>query len=115
MRRSGQPAPTDVATYGGLRVDTGSRQAYLDDRPVALAPKELDLLALLVRGAGDVVTRESIMEAIWDTSWVGASRTIDVHVATLRGKLGRPELIETVRGAGYRLARAAEPAGGAEA
>jgi DNA-binding response OmpR family regulator len=115
MRRSGQQAPTDVATYGGLRVDTGSRQAYLDDQPVALAPKELDLLALLVRGAGDVVTRESIMEAIWDTSWVGASRTIDVHVATLRGKLGRPELIETVRGAGYRLARDAPPAGGAEA
>jgi DNA-binding response OmpR family regulator len=44
------------------------------------------------------------MEAIWDTSWVGASRTLDVHVATLRSKLGRPELIETVRGVGYRLA-----------
>jgi DNA-binding response OmpR family regulator len=111
MRRSGQHAPTEAAAYGGLRVDTGSRQAYVDDQPVALAPKELDLLAMLVRGAGDVVTRESIMESIWETSWVGASRTIDVHVANLRSKLGRPELIETVRGTGYRLARIPEPAG----
>jgi DNA-binding response OmpR family regulator len=110
MRRYGRHAPSDTASYGGLRVDTGSRQAYLDDEPVALAPKELDLLAMLVHGGGDVVTREAIMESIWETSWVGASRTIDVHVASLRSKLGRPELIETVRGAGYRLARVPEEA-----
>ncbi|KQY62713.1 MULTISPECIES: response regulator transcription factor [unclassified Nocardioides] len=106
MRRSGRRTVSERAEFGGIRVDTGARQAYVDDEPVALAPKELDLLALLVQGNGDVVTRESIMEAIWHTSWVGASRTIDVHVASLRGKLGRPELIETVRGTGYRVAPA---------
>jgi DNA-binding response OmpR family regulator len=50
-----------------------------------------------------VVTRESLMESSWDTSWVGASRTLDVHVSALRHKLGRPGLIETVRGTGYRV------------
>ena len=105
MRRYGHHAVAEATEYGGIRVDTGSRQAYLDGEPVALARKELELLVMLVQEAGDVVTRESIMESIWETKWVGASRTIDVHVASLRAKLGRPELIETVRGTGYRLAQ----------
>ena len=87
MRRYGRHTVAEAAEYGGIRVDTGSRQAYVDGEPVALA-------------------RKTIMEAIWETMWVGASRTIDVHVASLRAKIGRPELIETVRGTGYRLAQA---------
>ena len=113
MRRYGHHTVAEATEYGGIRIDTGSRQAYLDGEPVALAPKELELLAMLVREAGDVVTRESIMESIWDTKWVGASRTIDVHVASVRSKLGRPELIETVRGTGYRLAEQPAAAEGA--
>lgn len=105
MRRFGrQPVPS-VTEFGVIRVDPGSRQAYVDGQPVALAPKEFDVLSMLVQSEGYLVTRESIMESIWDTSWVGVSRTVDVHVANLRSKLGRPGLIETVRGAGYRLAR----------
>lgn len=114
MRRSGRRTVAQRAEYAGITVDSDARRAFIDAEPITLAPKEFDLLALLVRGAGDVITRESIMETIWHTSWVGASRTIDVHVASLRGKLGRPELIETVRGRGYRLAlpRAAQGSGG---
>jgi DNA-binding response OmpR family regulator len=105
MRRFGrQPVPA-ATEFGDIRVDPGARQAYVGGEPVALARKEFDLLVILVQGGGDLVTRESIMESIWDTTWVGVSRTIDVHVANLRSKLGRPGLIETVRGAGYRLAQ----------
>ncbi len=105
MRRFGKHPVSNVDEFGCIRIDTGSQQAYVDDEPILLARKEFALLHMLVRSNGDLVTREAIMEEIWATSWVGASRTIDVHVANLRSKLGRPELIETVRGAGYRLAR----------
>lgn len=105
MRRFGKHPVTNVDEFGRIRIDSGSQQAYLDDEPVLLARKEFALLHMLVRSNGDLVTREAIMETIWATSWVGASRTIDVHVANLRAKLGDPRLIETVRGAGYRLAR----------
>jgi DNA-binding response OmpR family regulator len=70
---------------------------------VSLTPKEFDLLALLAADAGAVVTRRRILEAVWDTSWFGPTRTIDVHVAALRKKLGAPGWIETVRGIGFRL------------
>lgn len=108
MRRFGTQPVSQVDEFGAIRVDIGSRQAYVGGDPIPLARKEFDLLQLLVRNSGDVVSREVIMESIWETSWVGASRTIDVHVANLRAKLGRPALIETVRGAGYRLARTAD-------
>ncbi|UYM03963.1 response regulator transcription factor [Solicola gregarius] len=104
MRRFDKHPAADVDEFGRIRIDAGARRAYVDEQPISLARKEFDLLHLLVRSNGDLVTREAIMETIWATSWVGASRTIDVHVATLRAKLGEPTLIETVRGAGYRLA-----------
>ena len=104
MRRFGQQLAEPNSAAGDLRIDLGARQAYLAGEPLMLTRKEFDLLGMLVQGNGDLVTREVLMETIWDTSWVGASRTLDVHVATLRSKLGRPELIETVRGVGYRLA-----------
>jgi DNA-binding response OmpR family regulator len=107
MRRFGQQVAEPVSDVGDLCIDQGARQAYLAGRPLALTRKEFDLLGMLVQGNGDLVTREALMETIWETSWVGASRTLDVHVATLRSKLGQPALIETVRGVGYRLASVA--------
>jgi DNA-binding response OmpR family regulator len=104
MRRVGQRPVELVGELGEIRLDHGARQAYVAGELVALARKEFDLLSMLVRAKGDAVTREALMEGIWDTSWVGASRTLDVHVSSLRSKLGRPELIETVRGVGYRIA-----------
>jgi DNA-binding response OmpR family regulator len=103
MRRFGQQPTELVDRVGDVRLDHGTRQVSVDGRAVTLTPKEFELLSMLVQAGGDVVTREALMESIWDTSWVGASRTLDVHVSALRAKLGRPGLIDTVRGSGYRV------------
>jgi len=94
---------TAPASAGGLEVDTRTRRAYVEGRELALTPKEFDLLALFASDPGAVLTRERILAAVWDTSWFGPTRTIDVHVAALRKKLGAPGWIETVRGVGFRL------------
>ncbi|EST38726.1 hypothetical protein N566_05895 [Streptomycetaceae bacterium MP113-05] len=104
MRRFGRQPVEPTSQVGDLLVDRGARQAYVAGQAVPLARKEFDLLSMLMQADGDLLTREALMEAIWETCWVGASRTLDVHVATLRSKLGRPGLIETVRGVGYRIA-----------
>jgi DNA-binding response OmpR family regulator len=70
---------------------------------VELTRKEFDLLALLVRQQGSVLTRERILRDVWGSSWKGLGRTLEVHVASLRRKLGEPDLVETVRGVGYRM------------
>jgi DNA-binding response OmpR family regulator len=70
---------------------------------VLLSPKEFDLLALLADRPGAVVSRQTILEQVWDPHWYGPTKTIDVHVATLRRKLGAPQWIETVRKVGLRL------------
>lgn len=71
--------------------------------PLHLTRKEFDLLAALVWANGAPTTREDLMEDVWDVTWIGASRTLDVHIGTLRGKLGDSATIETVRGTGYQL------------
>ena len=73
-----------------------------DGRPVALTPKEHDLLVYLARDPDVVHTREQIIENVWDDNWWGSTKTLDVHVASLRKKLA-PETIETVRGVGFRF------------
>lgn len=88
---------------GPLEIDRRARRAFLDGRELALTVKEFDLLALLADEAGGVVSRRRILEEIWQTSWYGSSKTIDVHVSALRKKLGDPGWIETVRGVGFRL------------
>lgn len=74
------------------------------DAVVELTRKEFDLLALLVRQRGSVLTRERILRDVWGSSWKGLGRTLEVHVASLRRKLGEPDVVETVRGVGYRVA-----------
>ena len=93
-------APIEVA---GVRVDQASRRAFRDGRELELSPKEFDLLALLAGRAGEAVRREDIMRAVWDATWWGSTKTLDVHVGWLRQKLGEPALITTVRGFGFRL------------
>lgn len=114
MRRAGMKPVELVDELGEIRLDHGARQAYVGSDLLALSRKEFELLSMLVQGRGDAVTREALMEGIWDTSWVGASRTLDVHVSSLRSKLGRPGLIETVRGVGYRVAVSADGPAGSE-
>jgi len=97
-------APPEL-TAGGVRVDQASRRAWRDERELELSPKEFDLLALLVREAGTVVTRERIMDEVWDVNWFGSTKTLDMHVSWLRRKLGEPSPIATVRRVGFRFER----------
>jgi DNA-binding response OmpR family regulator len=88
---------------GELHVDPRSRRVQLGGRDVELTPKEFDVLELLARDPGAVVSRRRLLDEVWETSWYGASKTIDVHVAALRRKLGDAAWIETIRGVGFRL------------
>jgi len=105
-RAAGVPSPREPETgrvFGPVRLDAESRVVTVDGQPIALTRKEFDLLVLLARQPGVVYRREQIISEVWNTSWQGTGRTLEVHVASLRHKLGTPGLIETVRGIGYRL------------
>ncbi len=92
---------------GRIAVDPARRLATVDGRTLELSRKEFDLLELLAREAGKVVTRERLIEEVWDTTWFGSTKTLDVHVSQLRRKLGddpaAPRYLHTVRGVGFRL------------
>ncbi|MEV6107230.1 response regulator transcription factor [Streptomyces sp. NPDC051940] len=88
---------------GPLTLELPTRRVLVNGEEVALTRKEFDLLALLANRPGVVFRREQIISEVWRTSWEGTGRTLEVHVASLRSKLKMPELIETVRGVGYRL------------
>ena len=98
-RQSGR----ETLRVGALEVDVPARRASLGGRELRLTVKEFDLLALLASEPGVVVDRPRILREVWDTTWYGSSKTVDVHVASLRKKLGDPTLLETVRGVGLRL------------
>ena len=105
LRRVGGSLVTteQVQVLGDLVVDRRSRKVMVAGREVNLSPKEFDLLALLAEDPGAVVSRETILEEVWDPHWYGPTKTLDVHVASLRKKLGHTEWIETVRRVGLRL------------
>jgi two-component system, OmpR family, response regulator RegX3 len=107
LRRVTAPAPEPqhekAITAGPLVIDTRTRLVTWQGREVDLTPKEYDLLVYLARDPGAVVTRDQLMEDVWDASWWGSTKTLDVHIASLRKKLS-PDLVETVRGVGFRLA-----------
>jgi len=92
---------------GDVSIDLAARRAWRGDEELELSPKEFDLLALLVREAGRVVTREQIMADVWDENWFGSTKTLDMHVSWLRRKLGEdaenPRRLITVRGVGLRF------------
>jgi two-component system, OmpR family, response regulator RegX3 len=100
-------APADVVepeqSTSPLRVDRRARRVWLDADEVDLTPKEFDLLALLTEEPGVARTREEIIARVWDENWWGPTKTLDVHVASLRRKLGNPAWIVTLRGVGYRF------------
>jgi DNA-binding response OmpR family regulator len=99
-------APAELAV-GPVRVEVGSRRVWLDGAELTLSRKEFDLLVELVSHAGEVVTREDLIARVWDENWFGSTKTLDVHVGWLRGKLAddasAPRLIHTVRGVGFRF------------
>jgi two-component system response regulator RegX3 len=110
LRRAQAPAaggdgPIEI---GAVRLDPSRRAVSLRGEPLELARKEFDLLALLMREAGTVVSRERLIDEVWDVNWFGSTKTLDVHVSALRKKLGddpsSSRYIHTVRGVGFRFA-----------
>ena len=102
-RTAARPDDRQVLRAGSLEIDVRGRRARLDGNELELTLKEFNLLALLATEPGTVMSRQRILEEVWDTHWLGHTKTIDVHVASLRKKLGDPGWIETVRGVGFRL------------
>jgi DNA-binding response OmpR family regulator len=106
LRRTGGGG---VATDGGalavgdVALDRASRTVTVAGAPVELTSREFDLLTALLAHPGVVLSRDRLLELAWQGEFAGGTRTVDVHVAQLRGKLGRPEFVETVRGAGYKV------------
>ena len=107
LRRAAKPAAEDkLFTAGSLAVDVKRRAVTVDGEPVILTYKEFELLCYLLENRGVVLSRDQILTKIWDYNYSGETRTVDVHIRTLRQKLGAGgALIETVRGVGYRLAQ----------
>jgi DNA-binding response OmpR family regulator len=99
---SGAAGPLRI---GRVTLDREGRRVVVGGRDVPLTRKEFDLLALLAREPGVVLRREQIISEVWEARWAGGQRTLEVHVASVRSKTGVAEVIETVRGVGYRLGR----------
>src|SRR3954452_21012426 len=106
LLRRGTTEPAQPATHG-VRIDVESHRAWMGDDELQLTAKEFDLLRVLVRDAGRVVTREQLMREVWDTTWWSSTKTLDMHISWLRKKLGddaaNPRYIATVRGVGFRF------------
>jgi DNA-binding response OmpR family regulator len=104
LRRIQPPADSAAVRHGPLVVDSRSRKVTLHGEPVALTPREFEILECLAADPGRVFSRQELLERIWDTHWYGPTKVLDVHVAALRRKLALPGLIETAYGRGFRLA-----------
>jgi len=109
-RADGSAAPAESAPSGpathvieSLRIEIGPREVFIGEEQVQLTPKEFDLLTTLVENRGIVLTREQLLERVWGFTFLGDSRTIDVHVRQLRRKLGEACPIQTVWGTGYKV------------
>jgi DNA-binding response OmpR family regulator len=113
LRRSAARPDARLIAVGRLRMDLAARRVTIGDAEMALRPKEFDLLAcsglfwpVLAGRAGEVVTREDLIDEVWDVNWFGSTKTLDVHVSALRRKLGQHGegafRITTLRGRGYR-------------
>jgi two-component system alkaline phosphatase synthesis response regulator PhoP len=103
LRRAGRvPDAEDVIALGPVMLARGAREVRIGGEEIELTQREFDLLEYLLRHAGQVVSRDQLLESVWGFVSPGETRTVEVHVAQLRKKLGRPELIRTVRGVGYK-------------
>jgi DNA-binding response OmpR family regulator len=108
-RTDGRSAPrAEPIEINGLRLDPAKREVTRDGQPLELSRKEFELLSVLMREAGSVVTREQLIDEVWDVNWFGSTKTLDVHVSGLRKKLGddasTPRWLHTHRGVGFRFA-----------
>jgi DNA-binding response OmpR family regulator len=102
LRRSEPQERHESMTLADVVLDRESRDVSVAGTPVELTAKEFDLLAFFMANTGIVVSRDLLLDRVWGVEYPGGTRTVDVHVAQLRRKLGRPDLIRTLRGAGYK-------------
>jgi DNA-binding response OmpR family regulator len=107
LLRRGTAEASPAPTVHGIRIDVESHRAWMGEEELHLTAKEFDLLRVLVRDAGRVVTREQLMREVWETTWWSSTKTLDMHISWLRKKLGddaaNPRYIATVRGVGFRF------------
>lgn len=104
LRRSQNVSQEEILTMGSLALDTKKHEVLVDGKPVVLTFKEFELLAYLMKNRNIVLTRDKILDVIWNYEYEGESRTVDVHIGSLRQKLGScGNMIRTVRGVGYKL------------
>ncbi|CAN3130460.1 response regulator transcription factor [Mycobacterium sp. smrl_JER01] len=101
-RGAAADAEPDTVESGDIVVELNARRVEVAGEEIPLAPKEFEVLAYLVARRGEAVSRQELMDAIWGDAYVAISRSLDVHMTSLRAKLGRPEAIATIRGYGYR-------------
>jgi DNA-binding response OmpR family regulator len=102
LRRSEPHDRRDILTLGDVVLDRESHDVTVAGKPVELTAKEFDLLAYFLANIGMLLSRDLLLDRVWGLEYPGGTRTVDVHVAQLRRKLGRPDLIRTIRGAGYK-------------
>jgi DNA-binding response OmpR family regulator len=104
LRRSEDRVERSVVELGNVVLNRDRREVAVGERPVDLTAREFDLLAFLLENPGIVFTRDQLLDRVWEMSYESGTRTVDMHVAALRRKLGLPNLVQTVRGVGYRVA-----------
>ena len=102
LRRSEPQPERDVLVLGDVMLNRETHDVTIGGRAVELTAKEFDLLACFLLNAGTVLSRDVLLDRVWGVAYPGGTRTVDVHVAQLRRKLGRPDLIRTLRGSGYK-------------
>jgi DNA-binding response OmpR family regulator len=105
LRRTEPQAPADRLELGDIVLLRDAREVSVAGEDVELTGKEFDLLSYLVENAGIVLSRDQLLDRVWGITFAGGTRTVDVHVAQLRRKLGRPEAVRTIRGSGYKAVR----------
>ena len=102
LRRTEGETPQERLVLGDVELNSSAREVRVAGHPIELRAKEFDLLEFLMQNRGVVVSRDTLLDRVWGLEYAGGSRTVDVHVAQLRSKLGRPEMIRTIRGSGYK-------------
>ena len=104
LRRTDPSPDPDVLSLGDVILNRESHDVTVDGELVELTAKEFDLLAFFLSNPGAMLSRDQLLDRVWGMEYPGGTRTVDVHIAQLRRKLGRPDLIKTLRGAGYKAA-----------
>jgi DNA-binding response OmpR family regulator len=103
MRRSARPSARPVIQLGPITIDLDAHRVTVDATDIPLTRKEFGVLAALARQPGVAVSREQLLAEVWQTTWLGNPHTVEVHIGSLRAKLGDPGVVQTVWGVGYRL------------